>query len=258
MKQVAQAVLIMVWLSAGLPARAQDTARESRSAVIEPILIEETLPEENGECNLQINLAYRATGVEPETSLPRLQLFCGFSQRFGTDIDVPMAGISGYGIGDAGITLKYMLHNQSARLPALVAGLETVFPTGNPDRGIGEGGVELQPFLAFLRQFRGFGIQGKVGMGVRHSGDARDYRTSYGGSLAVPIHSQRWAVLGEFTGSHSSSGEDVFSVSPGLHWSLGNGRHMGVGLPIALTGPVRRVGVVFQFQTGLRRAAHED
>jgi len=52
------------------------------------------------------------------------------------------------GLGDLGLALKSMLVASHGTGTALSAGVEAILPTGNEDRGFGNGVVVLEPFLA--------------------------------------------------------------------------------------------------------------
>ena len=53
------------------------------------------------------------------------------------------------GVGDLALALKSMLVANHRTGTALSAGAEVILPTGNEDRGFGNGVVVLEPFLAF-------------------------------------------------------------------------------------------------------------
>src|ERR1700693_4782113 len=147
--QIAFCAGSLVFFGTGIPAVAQGNTALHESPAIEPITTEESLPEDAGECNLRATAAYHADALEP--ALPRTPLFCGFSRGGGGEIDIPMARIDGrYAPGDIGATVKYKLREQTSRIPALVLGIETTFPTQGRDatKHTDESGVEVQPFVA--------------------------------------------------------------------------------------------------------------
>ena len=236
-------------------AQATTTPLAVESFAVEPILTEESLPEEKGECNLRMSTAYHVDAAQPATSLPRTQLFCGFPARLGGEIDVPFGQGSGtgrrYGLGDTSVSLKYKLREQTALVPAFVLGLETMLPTGSPEKGTGESGVEVQPFVALLKQIHSISLQGNIGLGMRHSGMEREYRTFWNGAAGLSVRRTGFALLGEVNGSYSPTGPAAIAIAPGLHYAIGKGRYVAFGLPVSLTG-VRQVGAVLQFQFRVR------
>lgn len=236
-------------------AQANTTPDGIESIVVEPILTEESLPEEKGECNVRMTAAYHVEALQPATAIPRTQVFCGFSLRWGGELDVPFAqgaGAAGrYGLGDISASIKYKLRDQTARMPALVFGLETTLPTGNPEKGTGESGTEVQPFIALLKQVRNVNLQGNIGLGIRHSESEREYQTSYNGAVGLPLRKTGFAVLGEVNGSYSPTGPAAISVTPGLHYRIGENRYVAFGIPVSLTG-ARQVGAIVQFQFRVR------
>jgi hypothetical protein len=244
-------VVCVLWLVSGTRAVAQTNDTAFRATVIDPIITEESMPEANGECNLRMITAYHADALDPPVALPRAQLFCGLSRRWGGEVDIPMilgeAVGARYGLGDVAIAVKYVLREQTTLIPALVIGLETAFPSGNPVWDRGENGVEIEPFLAFLKQARGFTFQGNVGFGIRHNREAREYRTSFNGATGFPVRHTRWALMGEINGALGPE-HTVFALSPGVHYSLGPDVFVGVAMPITAYGAPLRVGLILQFQ----------
>jgi hypothetical protein len=236
-------------ITAQSPAEAQE---RTGGAGIAPVVVEETLPEEPGACNLRITGAYRAVALQPETATPRAQLFCGFTSRFGGEIAAPLARGTEeghkYGLGDVGLAAKYLLREGGGISPALVAGLETEFPTGNPARGTGERGTEFHPYLAVLIHTRRVIYQGNAGFAVRHTGAAREFRPAYAAAAALPVHRSRLALLGEWSRAYTPEGAATFVLSPGIHYSAGKGRYFAFALPFATGGAPRRMGAVIQFQ----------
>ena len=251
--QIACCAASLAFFATGIPAVAQGNPGLRESPVIEPIVTEESLPEDAGECNLRTTAAYRAGVLD--TALPRIQLFCGFSRRWGGEIGVPMARVDGrYRPGDVGATVKFKLREQTSRIPALVLGTETTFPTQrrDPNRDTDESGVEVQPFVAVLKQVHGLTIQGNVGLGIFHGESEREYRAKYNGAVAVPLRHTHFALLGEVNAASSPLGATL-SFSPGLHYSLGKDRYVAFALPISSNHGPTLVGAVFQFQMRVRR-----
>ncbi len=221
--------------------------------VVEPILTEESLPEEQGECDLRTSIDYRAASLEPPNALPRLQLFCGFLPRWGAEISVPFAypdkQVENLGFGDISTTLKYQVSASKGRIPALVLGAETRFPTGTPSRGTGEEGFEVEPFVALLAQGSRLGLQGNIGFGFPASSRTRTFQTYYYNTAAtLRLTSRRLYFIGEANGAHTSEGDSAFSLSPGLHYGITERLYIAVAFPVQVVSDGRRVGMVIQMQ----------
>jgi hypothetical protein len=102
--QIAGCVVGLIFFGIGVPAVAQENTALRESPVMEPITTEESLPEDAGECNLRTTAAYHARALEP---MAAVQLFCGFSPRWGGEIEVPIVRVDGrYGPGEVGATVK--------------------------------------------------------------------------------------------------------------------------------------------------------
>jgi hypothetical protein len=246
--QFACCVVGLIFFAIGIPAVAQEITALRESPAIEPVITEESLPEEAGECNLRSTGAYHARIHEPRAAL---QLFCGFSRRWGGEFDLPLAQADGsYGLGEVGTTVKYKLRGQAALIPALVLGVETTFPIQRRDSD--EGGVEVQPFVAVLKQMHGLTFQGNVGLAIRHSGIEREYQREFNGAVAVPLRHTGLGLLAEVNAESSASGTTP-SFSPGIHYSLGKNCYMAFALPVSRRNGLTRLGAVFQFQMRVRR-----
>ncbi len=101
---------------------------------VEPIITEETLPNEPGELSIRLSTEYRKDGGSATAVLPRFQIFYGPMDRLGMELDLPMAyreeEASNYGLGDLSASLKLLLIRHGPEIPAVVLGLEAGFPTG--------------------------------------------------------------------------------------------------------------------------------
>jgi hypothetical protein len=72
--------------------------------IVEPILTEETLPNEPRELSLRLTTDYRKKDSEAMAVLPRVDVFYGLVERVGVELSVPMAyhkeeGGRAYGLG---------------------------------------------------------------------------------------------------------------------------------------------------------------
>ena len=228
---------------------------------IEPVITEETLPEEAGVCDLRSSFDYRASGLEPANALPRFQLFCGIASRWGAELDVPFAypdqKLSRAGFGDVATTLKYRVNGLTARIPIIVLGAETRFPTGRPRRGTGEEGYELQPVVAVLAQRSNVGLQGNLGIGFPVHSRGQMLRTYYEFAVTLPVASKRFYFAGEANASHVAGGDSTLSLSPGLHCAISPHVYAAIAAPVNVVGGAGRVGFVLQIQfpvLGTKRA----
>ena len=144
------------------------------------------------------------------------------------------------------------LFEETSHLPALVLGAETTFPTQRRalDADTNESGVEVQPFVAVLKQVRGLAIQGNIGLGIRHSASHREYQSAYNGAVALPLRHTSFALIGEVNASFSPL-SNTLTFSPGIHYSLGKNRYAAFALPVNRYKGSVRVDAVIQFQMGI-------
>src|ERR1700684_4669743 len=79
--------------------------------IVEPIITEETMPNEPGDWDLRVSGSYSWRGAVGIGFVPRTQLFFGIANRWGGEIEVSLAfarqNLSHYGIGDISATVKY-------------------------------------------------------------------------------------------------------------------------------------------------------
>jgi hypothetical protein len=250
--------LLLIFVSAALlPPRLTRAEEEGKpeTAIVEPILTEETLPNEPRELSLRLTTDYRKKDSEVMAVLPRVDVFYGLVERVGVELSVPMAYHKGeaggdYGVGDLSLGLKYVIVEHQRNVPAVVVGLEAGFPTGNQDRELGEGAYELTPFVALLKDFGPFSIQGNFGWAWQVTA-ARQDQLNYNWAVAVPAFNRRLHFLAELNGDlgrlHSST------LAPGLKYNIKGETTIGLAVPIGLNSSAPNWGIVAQFQIGIGR-----
>lgn len=251
---IRQLLLVLVGATLFLPqlTRAEEE-EETEIEIVEPILTEETLPNEPRELSLRLTTDYRKKEGEVMAVLPQVDVFYGLAERVGIELSVPMAYHKGedgraYGVGDVSIGLKYVIVEHQRNVPAVVVGLEAGFPTGSAERELGEGAYELSPFVALLKDFGPFSVQGNFGWERQVTGERED-QWIYNWALAVPVFKRKAHLLAEFNGDwghHPSS-----TLSPGIKYEFKSETSVGLAIPIGLTGDAPDWGIVAQFQIGI-------
>jgi len=237
-------------LSVAKGAQAAESEDKIESKFIEPIITEETMPNEPKELTVRFGTDYGQRGSEASAELPYLQCFYGIVERLGATLDLSMAyhkdgaGAS-YGLGDISASLKYLLIPQSRSIPAVVLRLEAGFPTGNEHLGLGTGAYEVTPFAAFLKDFGGFVLQGNFGWSKQVTGQQTDI-WGYNWALAVPLYERKLYGLAEINGDWGSPNHTA--LSPGIKYLLSDRFSVGVGAPIGLNSSTEAWRIVTQFQ----------
>jgi Putative MetA-pathway of phenol degradation len=231
--------------------------------IVEPIITEETLPNEPGDWDLRFSGSYRWRGTEGSGFLPRTQLFFGIANRWGGEIEVPLAFAKGEtnhcGVGDTSASVKYLIRKASVRMPGFVLGLETTFPTGNANSGLGEGVFEAAPFVATVYASRRAVLQGNVGYSIVHriSRTEASNELFYNIAAALPIVRLNSFLLWEINGTHSP-GRNRTAFSPGLKYNLTPDRFLALAFPFGLNSQTPRMGIVLQLQIALQSANQDN
>jgi Putative MetA-pathway of phenol degradation len=144
--------------------------------------------------------------------LPRSQLFFGIANRWGGEIEAPLAfakqETNHYGVGDISTTVKYLVRKPSVRMPGFVLGLETTFPSGNASKGLSEGVFEVAPFVATVYASRRVVLQGNFGYSVIQRIQETDANNQivYNGAVAFPFERLNTWVMWEINGAHDKNG----------------------------------------------------
>ncbi len=238
---------------------AQASGIDPELHIVEPIITEETMPNEPGDWDVRFSGSYSWQGAEGSGFVPRTQLFFGIANRWGGEIEVPLAfasqGTNHFGLGDISATVKYLVRKPTVRLPGFVLGLETTFPSGNGSKGLGEGVLESTPFVATVYASRRAVLQGNVGYSIVHRIQETDANNQlvYNAAVAFPFERLKtWAVW-EINGTHDKA-RNRATFSPGLKYDLTPEWFLAIALPVGLTSRTPRVGIVLQMQISLRSA----
>ena len=252
-------VVIAVVLSHPRVVMAQMPNADPELHIVEPIITEETMPNEPGDWDLRVSGSYLWQGTGGTGFLPRTQLFFGIANRWGGEIEVPWAfanqGTNHYGIGDISTTVKFLVRKPSERIPGFVLGLEMTFPSGNANKGLGEGVFESAPFGAIVYRRRRVVLQGNTGYSVVHKVQATDASNHffYNAAAAFPFSQINTYLVCEINGTHAQNGSRA-AFSPGLKYNLTPERFVAIALPVGLNSLTPRLGIVLQIQVTLRGA----
>jgi hypothetical protein len=202
-----------------------------------------------------VTAAYEHSKSGSVATLPGVELNLGLTDFLEVELEVPFLHTSAgaFGLGDVSMTLKWLVVKERRRLPALVLGMETAFPTGSVRRGLGEGAYELKPFVAALKTLGPLVLQGNIGWShvlADRSGEGAESIVG-GVSIAVPLIGRKLYGFAELSGSKAVPHRElIVTVAPGLKWLSNDETFVAVALPIPLSGEARGVGILTQFQWG--------
>lgn len=252
MKRIACLTMISLLALGSSPQRlAAQQASEEEAEIVEPLLIDEALPNEPGESSLRISAGFLTADDETAGVAPRLQLFHGLPGRVGVEASLPLAfhredDERNFGLGDIGLGLKLLAVEHGEAHPAVALGFETEFPTGDEDEELGEGENRVRPFIALLKDFGAFSLQGNVGWEKQTSGDDREDQFDYNWALAVPLVPARTHLLAELSGDWSRAPERIAAI--GLKQQVSDSATFGVTIPFGLNNRTEDWGVHAQLQ----------
>src|SRR3984957_8043412 len=204
---------VLILLTAGIlycpeAVIAQASSSDPEVHVVEPIITEETMPNEPGDWDLRFSGSYSWQGGRRLRICSSHTFFFGIANRWGGEIEVPLAfarqDANHYGIGDISATVKYLVRKPTVRVPGFVLGLETTFPSGNAANGLGEGVFEAVPFVAMVYASRRVVLQGNFGYSLVHriQETGANNQIVYNGAVEFPFPRLNTWVLGEINGTH--------------------------------------------------------
>lgn len=247
-------------LTFGSSARAAEShpqgSRPGPSEFVEPILTEETLPNEMGEWDLRITSEYHNSDHEGTVLLPRAQVFFGIADRLGGEIGLPLAFKSDQGsryrATALSASLKWLAAESHETGMAVSLGTEVEVPVGNSAED-DEHAYEITAFIASLRDFGTLSLQGNIGisLAVPTAAGDRERTFVYDLAMAVPAANRKLYFLAEINGSAglNYTGHPL-TLSPGLKSYPTDSVALGLALPVGVSDDAEDWGVVLQLQFG--------
>ncbi len=135
--------------------------------------------------------------------LPNLQL----QFEFPLNLSAPKQGASHYGYGDTKVGVKYRFVRETESLPTIGIYPKITLPSGNPDKGLGNG-MWFGTFpLLLQKQWRALKITVAAGYGINRAKTKKNY--PYGGAII------QWQFTRNFMLGHEFYAEGRKSQSEG-------------------------------------------
>jgi mono/diheme cytochrome c family protein len=146
-------------------------------------------------------------------------------------------------LGDLTLAAKRVLFHSMKSKSIFSAGGEVILPTGDEDKGFGNGTTVFEPYLAYGKLLSDdYFIQLQSGLKLPYDNDhVQDevfWKMATGRSFAVGRYGSIWAPMVEILGSKNiERGNDAeWDLVPQLHFALNKRQHvrltMGVRLPL--------------------------
>jgi Putative MetA-pathway of phenol degradation len=175
-----------------------------------PLATEDTGTLDPGKVELELGVDYlRETGAEifllpsgPAFNiglLPRLEGTLATQFVLLDPDDEP----SHAGFGDSQVKLKYRFLDETPHLPALVAAVGVRLPTGDPDRGLGEREVDVQPLAIASKTFGPVTLT--VNAGYTFVTRDRDLDVVNVNASAEASVTKAWLIVGEVVSELATS-----------------------------------------------------
>jgi hypothetical protein len=214
--------------------------------VHELFLTESVFPNERGEYQPFVAAEYQRHLDDSWHTLFDLGLEYGITDRLQVSASVPWVAIhddgdSRSGAGDFSAELLYNVVPATAPVAlSLAAGV--TLPTGNEDRGFGEGEKVLE--LTMIMAGRAADVQWQLNLGGEWTQDEAELVYS----LAV-LPMQRPSTIVptlELSGAESEDGRKLYGT-PGLHWRPAEDHGLGLGVPVGLTHGTQHIGVMMYY-----------
>jgi len=230
------------------------TEVENKNEAIEPILTEETLPNEPGEWDLRFNFDYLKHNREIYTTLPEVQLFFGILKNVGAEVSLPLnyskIEKAEYGFGSISTSVKWLVLEQRVSVPAFVVGFDVGFPTNSSVEGLEERTFEYSPYVAFLKDFGPLCVQGNLALvtEVPVSGAEKDHRTELNVAFAYPTVNGKVDFLAELNSSLSRNEKNEFYISPGIKYHLNEKHFLALAFPVGLYSLTSNFRIFIQYQ----------
>ena len=154
----------------------------------------------------------------------------------------PRGGAAAGGVGDLTLAYKHVLWASQQYGAIASFSLDLVLPTGNRDRGLGDGTVGLGPSLRAGKTLGPFVLQGEIKAVLPADVDLAPRRLLYRAALQLPLSSLKsgWVPALEFEADTKVIGQarDVYSLAPMLYKGLSKRGHvaLAVGAKIPVAG----------------------
>ena len=155
------------------------------------------------------------------------------------EVSLPLAahavtgGATTGGIGDIALSYKHVLYADRPSLTILAAGLELAFPSGDQNRGLGEGTVGIGPSLLAGRQLGPLTLQGQIRGDVpideRRADRALHYRLAFGYPFSILKRDWVPAVELEVLQNVTAKQDNVF-ITPQIYKGLSKRGHIAVAV----------------------------
>jgi Putative MetA-pathway of phenol degradation len=267
--------IAVLTLSSGVTARAAEP-RPIDGFSDHSFLLEEAYNQDRGEVQHTLNAVYSNDFWRRGWSFNFEQEWWLFTQDHQVAFSIPFShlreeGDKQRGVGDIQIEYRYQLTEEGPNIPAVAPGFGFILPTGNRDKGTGNGVVGYEWSVAASKKVASrLALHANLGLTYlpkvrvplddnRRLSPKRSLVSYDVGASAVFALSSNIHMLLEWVGefedeiNDQGKGERDFKaiLSPGIRTAVinkdGLQTVLGVGIPIGVTGPADNYGVFLYF-----------
>lgn len=249
--------LALLCLGLTIPAQALGD-EDGPPAYGEPVNVDELLPNEPGEWELQASLEAsrqpRESDAESPTYLvavPRAQILVGLVEGLGAELDVPLVlrkqgEATVLGLGDVELSALLQLLEQNTQAVDLVASMELLLPTGSERRGLGGGQLEVSASLAMAITRSAFTWQGTVGYSLAPGDLEQELEADFSVALALPPALHAYVELsGE---ADLPDFELQLAAGPAMRWTVTPRFAMSAGALFGVTQGATPIRFIIEAQ----------
>jgi hypothetical protein len=254
-------LLLIILCVACRQACAQDPSLEQRQP-LELVFADSIVPQDRHEAMFTTGMWYFRRGSSNHSTLSQ-KVEWGISDQLQVSTFVELLNSSNEpgprrtGIGDFEIGARYSWARVGSEFTHFALALDAGFPTGNAQRGLGEGAYTASPSVLFSRELAKGKYQLFTTTGLdlvvkrRRLNSIEDVpRNTVFANSGVAVHAGHgWAVSELSVTSNRGNGgrETRITVTPSYVWRLQRRTELLFGIPVGVTSSSDRVGAVVKF-----------
>jgi hypothetical protein len=254
-------LMLIIYCGTVSQASAQDQSLEQRQP-LELVFADSIVPQDHHEAMFTTGMWYFRHGSSDHASLTQ-KVEWGITDRLQVSTFTELLNSSNElgprktGIGDFEIGARYTWARVGSEFTHFALAFDAGFPTGNAQRGLGEGAHTVSPSVLVSRELGKGKYQVFTTTGLdfvvkrRRLDPTQDVpRNSVFSNSGLSVHAGRgWAVseLSVTSNRWNGGSETRIAISPSYVWRLRRRTELLFGIPVGVTSSADRVGAIIKF-----------